>query len=198
MIRTTHHLWEYTWTHDDFLERHENPDYSPIHYPNFSDKKWKSIYHIHRKALRLLEKEKAENEKEELQKIQMQFIETIRSLIIKKEELKRKHTEEKGRLWTLWKIQSGNKRTIMQTLLETDYTELDDNFILWLWNISLFYEKKGPDKTTRNNASTILVRLRPIMIERTLPLWWQQLINRLAQIPSDEIKKYAKNASGFK
>lgn len=39
-------------THESVLDRYEDPDYTPDHYPDWTERQWKSLWHTYRETLR--------------------------------------------------------------------------------------------------------------------------------------------------
>lgn len=73
-------IWEYTWDADDVLDRHEwrydikwhyHGDWAwPINYPDWSDKRWKSVWHAHNKYLHDKKTREEQNRIEENRRIE--------------------------------------------------------------------------------------------------------------------------------
>jgi hypothetical protein len=113
-----------------------------------------------------MEIKRGEDKIEQLKKARSQIINAIVALKGKKEEKSEKIREEKERLSLVSIIQSGNKKNIVQSIIDCDYSKFDDNFILWLWNCTLYFSKKAATKNLRSSTTSTLNTLRPIIIER--------------------------------
>lgn len=189
-------IGEYTGTWEDVLDRHENPDYTPPHYPSFSDKKWKSIYHLHRRAIRLLEIEELSRYSEQLAEWRKRLISILEWVHTMKAKRHIQWQEEKTRTKTISQLKSWNRPKSIQQILTTDYSDLGDNFMIWLWITTLFANKNAHTKWIRSSTKKVLDHLKPILQERRLPLEWDELKNYYNNIPSEELREYWKAATG--
>lgn len=73
-----HDLWDRTGTPtlSQMADRYEDPSYIPPNYPNWSERQWRSVTHLHRKAMREIEynerilawKEERREEEEKIEK----------------------------------------------------------------------------------------------------------------------------------
>ena len=196
MTYTKHHQWEYQWSADDVLDRHDNPHNTPIHYPDFSDKRWRGIYHTHRKAMRLLELDELSRYSIQLANSRRQLISVLDWIRSMKDKKHIQSKNEKIRAKTIAQLKSGNRPKSIQQILTTDYSDLEDNFMVWLWVTTLFANKNAHTKWIRSSTRQVLEHIKPILQQRWLPLEWVELKNYFNQIPPEELKEYWKAATG--
>lgn len=186
-------IWEYTGYPDAILDRYRiDTDIIPINYPNWSEKKWRCIWHCHNKAMQIIKTEKIEQERQEQIQSQENIVNVLNALIQKKELKNQAIQNQRTNIATLV-LKKGNNKNCMETFIKTKNSfELAPNdSMLWLWNYTQYTLKISKGKH-RKNMETIIQVLFPIMKKRSLPLSWKELATELAKITPERIKEFQK------
>ncbi len=199
--------WEYTGTPDNVLARHDHTQrrYTPLNYPDLSDKKWWAVQHQHKKALRVLadnaiRQSQLEEREEEILKIDKEN--SLSRLLFVLEKIRNDRQEKASKaaeyqrttLRSVAQVKSGNTNTGMTQFAQraTELETMDTKAVAYMWWMLQHNVKNTTSKKTRKNILEMLQLIKDVMIKRNIPTQWAELTKLISTITEDELKGYLK------
>jgi hypothetical protein len=196
-----HTHWGYSGTEEDILNRHDpHIDNIPPHFPRWSDKQWKSIWHQHYKALRVIEMTKKEQEENELAQARNTFVKVLRAVHQYREDRHLAHIDQQSSLALRATLKSRNNTAIAQSFSDNKSllaTESDEKLI-WLLYVTRFgvkQHKKG--SRTRKHGEIPVMICEAILTERNIPIKGTEFKDLYDAIDPKVLEEFRKSVIGF-